>query len=180
MPSSNAAAATAAACRHHRPTETLDERNISASGKMARYFIDTNIDSIQWTPFCDVTRDSRPRGKFRIRSNSSSEKSLRMEWGKMLLMMMMMMILLRIVKLGNRNDESTIVCVSISLSLPHSLARSLTLSFLCCVNCSLQFNVFIVLLLCCWAFFPPSIDGGFLLVFYACVKWWCRKTKSYK
>lgn len=27
---------------------TLDERNISASGKMARYFIDTNIDSVQW------------------------------------------------------------------------------------------------------------------------------------
>lgn len=28
--------------------ENPDERNISASGKMARYFIDTNIDSVQW------------------------------------------------------------------------------------------------------------------------------------
>lgn len=58
-----------------------DERDISASRKMARHLAGSDAHPIQRQSLRNVACDSRPRAELGIWSNCSSKKSIRMEWG---------------------------------------------------------------------------------------------------
>lgn len=66
----------------HFSLANLDEWNISTPRQMARHYFSTKFNSFEWKSFYNVTCYSWLGTEFGVRSNSSSKKSIWLEWGK--------------------------------------------------------------------------------------------------